>query len=73
MIRVMMIRQIYPNHPMFIDGNPPDEETCILRFLREARECGYPSSNEEWYPIIDSIMQKYYDSDVKEAQWWQTL
>lgn len=22
MIRVMMIRQIYPNHPMFIDGNP---------------------------------------------------
>jgi hypothetical protein len=51
----------------------PNEETCILRFLREARECGYPSSNEEWYPIIDSIMQKYYDSDVKEAQSWQTL
>jgi hypothetical protein len=22
MIRVMMVRQIYPNHPMFIDGNP---------------------------------------------------
>jgi len=51
----------------------PNEETCILRFLREARECGYQSSNEEWYPIIDSIMQKYYDSDVKEAQPWQTL
>ena len=51
----------------------PNEQTCILRFLREARECGYPSSNEEWYPIIDSIMQKYYDSDVKEAQSWQTL
>ena len=22
MIRVMMVRQIYPNHPMFIDGTP---------------------------------------------------
>ena len=51
----------------------PDEETCILKFLRQAQECGYPSSNESWYPVINSIMQKYYDSDVKEAQWWQTL
>jgi hypothetical protein len=51
----------------------PDEETCILKFLRQAQECGYPSSNEEWYPVINSIMQKYYDSDVKETQWWQTL
>ena len=51
----------------------PDEETCILKFLRQAQECGYPSANEPWYPVIDSIMQKYYDSDVKEAQWWQTL
>ena len=25
MIRVMMVRQIYPNHPMFIDGTP-----CII-------------------------------------------
>ena len=45
-----------------------DEETCILHFLRQARECGYPSSNEPWYPVINSIMRKYYDSDVKEAQ-----
>jgi hypothetical protein len=22
MIRVMMVRSSYPNHPMFIDGNP---------------------------------------------------
>lgn len=49
-----------------------DEETCILRFLRQAQECGYPSGNEPWYPVIDSIFEKYYDSDVKEAQWWQT-
>jgi len=51
----------------------PDEETCILKFLRQAQECGYPSSNEEWYPVINSIMQKYYDSVAKETQWWQTL
>lgn len=50
-----------------------DEETCILRFLNEARECGYPSGNEPWYPVIDGIIQKYYDSDVKEAQEFQTL
>ena len=22
LIRVMMVRQVYPNHPMFIDGKP---------------------------------------------------
>ena len=45
-----------------------DEETCILHFLRQAQECGYPSANEPWYPVINSIMRKYWDSDVKEAQ-----
>ena len=50
-----------------------DEETCILKFLRDAQECGYPSANETWYPVINKIMQKYYDSDVKEAQPWQTV
>ena len=45
-----------------------NEETCILKFLRDAQECGYPSSNEPWYPVINSIFQKYYDSDIKEAQ-----
>jgi len=45
-----------------------DEETCILKFLREAQECGYPSGNEPYYPLINSILRKYYDSDVKEAQ-----
>lgn len=50
-----------------------DEEQCILRFLRDARECGYPSGNEPWYPVIDSIIGKYYDSDIKEADPWQTL
>ena len=50
-----------------------DEETCILKFLRDAQECGYPSANEPWYPVINSIMRKYWDSDVKEAQEFQTL
>jgi hypothetical protein len=50
-----------------------DEETCILKFLNNARECGYPSGNEQWYPIIDSIIQKYFNSNVKEAQPFQTL
>ena len=22
LVRVMMVRQVHPNHPMFIDGNP---------------------------------------------------
>jgi len=48
-----------------------DEETCILWFLDRARECGYPSGNSEWYSVIDSIIQKYYDSDIKEAQEFQ--
>jgi hypothetical protein len=50
-----------------------DEETCILKFLRQAEECGYPSANEPWYPVINSIFRKYYDSDIKEAQPFQTL
>ena len=50
-----------------------NEEVCILHFLRQARECGYPSGNEPWYPVIDSIIQKYYDSNIQEAQEFQTL
>lgn len=45
-----------------------DEETCILRSLRN----WYHSNDPEWYPIISSIMKKYYDSDIKEAQEFQT-
>lgn len=49
------------------------EETCILRFLRQAADCGYPSANEQWYPVINSIMRKYYATQIQEAQPWQTL
>jgi len=51
----------------------PDEETCILKFLNQARDCGYPSANEEWYPVIDSIISKFFDSNIQEAQEFQTL
>lgn len=50
-----------------------DEETCIRLLLTEARGLGYPSDKEKWYPVIDSIIEKYYDSDIKEAQEFQTL
>ena len=43
-----------------------DQET-IIHFLQKARECGYPSSNEPHYPIIDRIMNKYYDSEEWEG------
>ena len=39
------------------------EQNCILLFLQEAQACGYPSRNEPFYPIINSIMQKYYATD----------
>ena len=51
----------------------PDEETCILHFLRQAEECGVPSGNQQWYNTINSIFRKYYNSDIKEAQEFQTL
>jgi hypothetical protein len=47
-----------------------DEQTCIRHFLRQALEC---EDNEPWYDTINSIFMKYYDSDVKEAQDWQTV
>jgi len=51
----------------------PDEEACILHFLRQAVECGYPSTNEPCYPVINSILRKYYSTEIQEAQPWQTL
>ena len=37
-----------------------EEEDCILHFLREAENSGHPSVNEPYYPIINSILQKYW-------------
>ena len=45
-----------------------EEQECILHFLRQAQECGYPSANEPYYPIINRIMTKYYDTDEWDGQ-----
>jgi hypothetical protein len=50
-----------------------DEETCIRLLLTEARDLGYPSNKEKWYPMIDSIFQKFFNSNIQEAQEFQTL
>ena len=52
-----------------------DEENCIMMLLTEARQLGYPSSKEPWYPVIDSIVSKYTKRkyrNITEAQHWQT-
>lgn len=36
------------------------EANCVLHFLQQAQECGYPSSNEPYYPTINTILNKYY-------------
>ena len=50
-----------------------DEETCILRLLFQARDCGRIEMEEEWYPVINDLITKYYSSNIKEAQPFQTL
>lgn len=45
-----------------------EEQNCILHFLRDAAGCGYPSANEPFYPIINRIMNKYYDTEEWEGQ-----
>ena len=42
-----------------------EEQNTIIHFLREAAGCGYPSANEPFYPIISSIMRKYYATEEK--------
>jgi hypothetical protein len=49
-----------------------DEETCILRLLFQARDCGNCSVDQEWHPVINDLITKYYNSDIKEAQEFQT-
>jgi hypothetical protein len=49
-----------------------NEETCILKFLTEAQNRDL-IKDKEWQPVIDSIFQKFFDSNIKEAQDWQTI
>ena len=50
----------------------PNEETCILKFLVEAQNRN-SIEDEQWQPVIDSIFQKFFDSNIKEAQAFQTI
>ena len=45
-----------------------EEQDTILHFLRQAQDCGYPSANEPYYPAINRIMNKYYDTDEWEGK-----
>ena len=51
-----------------------EEQNTILHFLREAAGCGYPSANEPFYPLISSIMRKYYATEEQfnpETREWE--
>jgi hypothetical protein len=53
-----------------------DEENCILFFLQDARGLSQLSNKEQWYSVIDTILQKYIKqkySNITEAQEFQTL
>jgi hypothetical protein len=52
-----------------------DEENCIMFLLNDARGISYLSNKEQWYPVMDSILQKYLKkkySNVR-AEEFQTL
>ena len=38
-----------------------NELECVRHFLSQARDCGYPSSNEPYYATIDKITTKIYE------------
>jgi hypothetical protein len=53
-----------------------DEENCILFFLQDARGLAQLSNKEQWYPVIDSFVQKYMRKkyeNITESQHWQTV
>jgi hypothetical protein len=50
-----------------------NEETCILRLLYQVRDCGHFTIDEEWKPLCNDLITKYYNSNIKEAQEFQTL
>ena len=51
-----------------------EEQNTILHFLHQAQGCGYPSANEPFYPHIQTIMSKYYNTEEKwneETREWE--
>ena len=49
-----------------------NEETCILKYLVQSQNHN-SSDDEQWQSVIDSILQKFFNSNIKEAQEFQTL
>ena len=52
-----------------------DEENCIVFLLNDARGISHLSNKEQWYPVIDSITQKYLKKKYENtrAESFQTL
>ena len=52
-----------------------DEENCIVFLLNDARGISHLSNKEQWYPVIDSITQKYTKKKYQNirAEAFQTL
>lgn len=47
-----------------------DELECVRVFLTKARDCGYPSCNEPFYPAIERVLNKIY-SEVYPIPVWE--
>jgi uncharacterized sporulation protein YeaH/YhbH (DUF444 family) len=52
-----------------------DEENCIVFLLNDVRGISHLSNKELWYPVIDSILQKYLKKKYENvrAEAFQTL
>ena len=46
-----------------------DELECVRVFLTKARDCGYPSGNEPFYPAIESVLNKIYAEVYPTPAW----
>lgn len=47
-----------------------DELECVRKFLSDARDCGYPSGNEPFYPTIERVLDKIY-AEVYPTPTWE--
>ena len=50
--------EVWTMNTIQLDDN---ELECVRYFLQHARDAGYPSGNEPYYPAIDKIMSKIYE------------
>ena len=45
------------------------ELECVRKFLTDARDCGYPSGNELFYPAIERVLDKIYAEVYPTPAW----